>query len=145
MKTILTTLLLTLSLSSFADSLYLGGWSKHFIVKGDGSIPLNESHNIVAIERNNWIAGYFKNSYFDDSALVARKYHIMSNNTWALDIAVGASYGYRTCSMEGRYPRDADKRWCPAIVPELTYTKYRVKPSIMVMTGALVLTFKIDY
>lgn len=146
MKIIFVILLMTFSVNALASdvSIYLGGWSKHIIVKGDGSIPLNDNHKILAVEHNNWIAGYFNNSYYDDSGVIARKYHIMSNNVWSFDIGVGASYGYRKCSLKGRYPRNADKRWCPAIIPEITYAKYRVQPSVMIMTGALVLTFKVE-
>lgn len=145
MRGVLIVLLMTVSFNAFSDGLYLGGWSQHFNTKGDGSITLNESHNIVAVEYNNWLVGYFKNSYNDDSGVVARKYRIMSGNNLSFDVAIGTVYGYRTCERRSTYPNGSSKKWCPAVVPEISYTKYRVQPSVMVMSSAVVVAIKVGF
>ena len=38
---------------------YLGAWSTHLVTDGD----FNESHDLLAVEHNGWIAGRFVNSY----------------------------------------------------------------------------------
>lgn len=151
MKIIIGMLLFALSSTVFANdtSIYFGGWSKHFAVKGGvAKSSLNEQHQMFVVEHNNIVAGYFKNSYGDDSGVIARKYHIMSNNTLSFDISVGASYGYKACRPRERYPLDADKLFCPAVVPELTYTKYEgkysIQPSVMIISGAVVLALKVQ-
>ena len=35
-------------------NLYVGAWSKHLVTDG-----LNERHDLIAIEHDNWIAGTF--------------------------------------------------------------------------------------
>lgn len=108
-----------------ADYVYLGGWTKHF----DGVPATNESHNMAIYERGRWIGGYYRNSYGDDTGIIGYKFHREIGENWEASIAVGASYGYRAC-ME-RESSKAPKRLCPAFMPEIVYTRYRIQPSFV--------------
>lgn len=139
MKKAIFTLLMLVTLQASADYVYLGAWSKHF----DYVKATNETHNLVAYERNNWLVGYYNNSYDDDTVMAGYKFKRQLGENWQASVAVGVSYGYRAC-MEKSDGLE-DKRVCPAFFPELTYTKYRLQPSFIMMGDgvAVALRFKL--
>lgn len=118
-----------------ATTLYLGAWSKHL----DGG-SYNETHDLVAVEHNRWIAGTLVNSYNDRTYIAGHGWDLAQGNDWRFRLYAGASYGYRSC--EAGETGDSAKV-CPLLVPELTYTKYRVKPAVMLFGGAVALSLKI--
>lgn len=108
---------------------YTGAWSKHLFSKQD----YNETHNFLAVEHKGVMAGYFKNSYSEDSAVVGFR---MTEQWGDFEggIMFAATHGYRDC-VQGY--ADASKRVCPAIVPSIAYTKYRVQPVALLLGNAL--------
>jgi hypothetical protein len=59
------------SMPAMADALYLGGISEHF--SSGENFHFNERHSLLAMERDQWIAAYFDNSYGEDT--FAAGYH----------------------------------------------------------------------
>lgn len=120
-----------------ADELYLGGWSHHFISQDVTS----ETHNLVAYRSDyGYMAGYFNNSYGDDTVFAAVSKDIWEYGHWDADLHYGAMVGYDECVLTGR-----DDPVCPMILPEIAYTKYRVKPALALMGDALAFTVRIEF
>lgn len=115
---------------------HLGAWSHHVGTNQD----YNETHNLAALEHNQIIAGYFKNSYGDDSFMAAYRFKEPVTPHIELSLLAGASYGYRGDCMtqDGSEPKSV----CPLVAPVVTYTEYRVEPSIMLMGSAVVLSVR---
>lgn len=126
-----------LSAPSHADSVYVGAWSKHL----DGG-DYNETHELIAVERRDWIAGTLINSFGDRTYMFGKGWDLATTEDWNFRVYAGASYGYRACdgSEQGE-----DPKVCPAIVPELSYTKHRVQPAIMLFGGAVALSVKFEF
>ena len=57
---------LSVSNAKADTKVYVGAWSTHLVTDGD----YNESHDLVAVEHNGWIAGRFVNSYSRESWFV---------------------------------------------------------------------------
>lgn len=120
-----------------ADEVYLGGWSKHFLSED----ITNETHNLVAYRSDHgYMAGYFKNSYGDDTVFAAVSKELWSRGHWEANLHYGVMVGYDECVMTGR-----DDALCPMILPELSYTKYRVKPTLALMGDALAFTVRVGF
>src|SRR6056297_3617329 len=51
-------------------NLFVGAWSEH-LISGDN---LNEQHDLIAVEHNQWFAGRFINSYERETFAVAHKF-----------------------------------------------------------------------
>lgn len=88
--------------------LYAGAWSKHF-----GDKEYNEEHKLIAIEHENVIAGYFVNSYNEDSFALAYNFR-RSYGDLDAGIMAGAVFGYRHC-LKGW--ADRNRRTCPMLAP----------------------------
>ncbi|ENC6709911.1 hypothetical protein ABKY54_004521 [Vibrio harveyi] len=149
------TLILSLFLVSFAASaagvdndkeinLLAGGWSQHFF-KQPGP-ALNYKNDLLAVEYDNWIVGTFKNSYDD------RTYTAAYDFNWQRDdleygVAVGLNYGYCGSNQKDKF---IDKYGCdtanivPMVMPYVSYSKFRIKPTVGLLWNALILTFKIE-
>lgn len=133
-------LLVLLSSLSVADSLYIGGKSIHWV----GDYDYNSDHNTVAYEHGGYVLGYFKNSYHQDTVFTSKVFKITEMGYFDLNLHAGLSYGYSKCLfVKEDYYIDDPAKVCPAIVPELVYTRYKVQPTLMLM-GGLVFTFKIN-
>lgn len=113
--------------------LHTGAWSKHF-----SDDAYNESHSLLAVEYRSYMAGYFRNSYGEDSVFAAKRWS-WSHGNWEAGIAVGAVYGYRHCFKGWA---DRSRRVCPLVSPSLTYTKYAIQPSVLVMGNAAALSVR---
>lgn len=121
--------------------LYLVALSKHFSAE-----DYNERHKLVMVEREGWIAGYFNNSYGEDSFLAGYKWR-----TEFLDIPLpdletsiigAATYGYRSCSKGWS---DTGRDVCGMVAVQIDYTGFeRYHPSVVAtpvfvgVTGAVV-------
>lgn len=160
MKTALTIILCAMasivSASWFEGEtrVYAGAWSTHIgdmhyttvNVNPDGSISkekhkldLNETHNLVAVEYKRIIAGYFKNSFSDDTAVVGVNVLEKKWGDFTGKLFVGATYGYRECFGHNPYE---NKRVCPAVVPMVTYDKYEiVQPYVGLFGNAVAVGF----
>jgi len=132
-----------LCLSVHAEtSLKLGGLSQHFS-GGD----YNSFHRAAIISHNNYFAGYFINSFYDDSFAVGKTYQIKRDSLFEFTVNVGAVYGYRRSS--GCYKKQDDREndpkiLCPMIAPEVTTYKLPLKPSLALFgLDAVVLSFNV--
>ena len=128
---------------SAETSLKLGGFSQHL---GDGDY--NSFHRVAIASHNNYFAGYFRNSFYDDSFVVGKTYQIKRDSLFSFTVNVGAVYGYRRSSgcYKKQDERDNDpKILCPMIAPEVTAYKLPLKPSLALFgLDAVVLTFNVN-
>jgi len=142
MKYILASLLSLMPLTSKADAIYLGGWSKHFggSVDNDG-YELNEKHDMVAVEYDNIIAGTFINSYHKRGYLLGYQYNLIEEKYANLDIMAGGLNGY----LEGQFDflRVGDVNGFVSFSLEAN-TPY-IKPAVMLFGTAFILTFKYEF
>ena len=120
-----------------AESLYLhtGAWSSHF-----SSHNYNETHDLVALEYSSYMTGYFQNSYGEDSVFAAKRWS-WDEGHWKAGISLGAVYGYRSCTKGWSH---GERRLCPMISPSLTYTRYPVQPSVLVLGNAIAVSVRTD-
>jgi len=116
--------------------LHTGAWSHHVATNED----YNETHNLAALEHDQLMAGYFKNSYGDDSFMAAYRFKEPVTPHIELSLLAGASYWYRgdCLTQDASEPKSV----CPLVAPAVTYTEHRVEPSVMVMGNALVLSVR---
>lgn len=102
----------------------------------------NESNRLLAIEYKRVFAGYFKNSFNDDSFALGYRFSKQWGN-WEGSILAGVTYGYRDCTSS--WDQFEDKKVCPAVSPMITYTKYDIKPTLIVIGEAISLTARKDF
>lgn len=118
-----------------ADSIRLGGWSRHF----NNTYDYNETHNTVIYEEEKYgySVGYFYNSYRDDTYFVAKQWRgrLDSNLEWRFSLA--AAHGYRSCTLNSA---DGDKRWCLIPYPEVRITAWKLNPSFIFLGNGAALT-----
>lgn len=126
---------LLLAAESHAETyVYTGAWSKHIASKTD----YNEAHRLVAVEHGNTIAGYFKNSFGDDSFFAGSTY----SRQWGYfegTLMVGAMYGYKGCKGQQEQER---KMVCPMAAPAVSYTKYEAEPTLIVLGNAVAISVR---
>lgn len=179
-------LFLTLSLVCFTGiaqaedlNVYLGAGSIH----PGSDLDLNSNHKLVGIEYKSIFAGYFENSFHEDSFALGYRAKFQIAKNWEFGLMVGASYGYRNCTQgfkgkvhepdrpyldengneigtiigktrEGGYQdyldnpetfERADRRICPGVVPMLTYTKYSIQPTLMIVADAVALSARAQF
>lgn len=120
-----------------------GGWSYHV---QDRDIITNEDHKLLGLsyvnENNGWggFAARFDNSFDRESyALGVAKYWSVSD--FIVGIQGGAVYGYTSCMGN-----EGDKSvWCPMVVPSISYAKWDLQPTIMLMGPAVVFAFSYSF
>lgn len=119
------------------DAVYLGGISTH-IASPDSQY--NQSHDLIAYERNVYLVGRFKNSYNRTSYVAAKGWH-EHRGYLRLSLFVGGVYGYRSCyGDEGE-----EGRICPLIVPSVAWTGYKIQPALFLMGEALVASVRYQF
>lgn len=128
-------LLILLSFSAQADYLHLGGWSSH-LTGGD----YNEAHYFHAYEKGNFLVGGFVNS-FNDYTLLAGKKIKWKNDSESIEwgFLAGMTYGYSNDDV----PISAGG-FMPVLVPYLSYTEYKVQPTLLLLGNAVALTFRVE-
>jgi hypothetical protein len=120
------------------DEVYLGAVSYHINDDRD----LKSTHAMLACEKGGYIVGAMENSHEDPTALVGKKFNIYSKGYIDSRIYVGATYGYYGCDNRDT---GSSRSICPMIVPEISYTKYRVEPAIVLLGNALAVTVKYNF
>lgn len=120
------------------DELYLGAWSYHISEERD----LNETHYLLACEKRTYIVGGMKNSHGDPTALVGKRFDLFGHGHIKSIVYVGATFGYYGC---GNGDTGSSRTICPAVIPEISYTKYRVKPSILLLGNAVAISAKVGF
>lgn len=119
-------------------AIHAGGYSYH-VLTGDES-DYNVWHRLAAVEYGGLLAGYFRNSYYRDSFVVAYG-KSWRYGAWMASVHAGAVYGYRSC-----YGDNGDKAVvCPALFPSLYYTRYKVQPGVVVFGEAVAATVRFEF
>lgn len=143
-RTVFLLVLLLLSTTASADfygidRIALGGWSKH--VPSSENVT-NETHNIFAIEASSWAAGYFKNSYGNDTVFVSKIWRKRAQGHVNFILSLGINYGYTTCLS----PDDnSGKNVCPHGYIGIEYDKYFIVPTIKWAPGAFIFSPEIKF
>lgn len=117
-------------------NLYAGAWSTHIGTDED----YNSTHNLLAVEHEQVFAGYFRNSYDEDAFAAGYRFQ-KSWGDFEGGLLVGATYGYRDC-LKGY--ADADRRLCPAVAPMVSYTRYRVQPTVILLGNAVAVSVRFE-
>jgi hypothetical protein len=118
--------------------LYTGAWSYH-INPAEG--VNNETHNLIAYETHNYIVGAFKNSFSDPTVIAGKRFELFESGDFKAGLYAGVTYGYHGCQQT----EDTGKKAvCLAAVPEISYTKYSVQPTIMILGNAVAFSIKWD-
>lgn len=153
MKTAMLLILLAASALAGADGYaYLGAWSQHPNSKGN----VNESHNLLAYELKGVSVGTFVNSFGDRSYIATIEAASVTMGDFEARALVGVVYGYRECGKSQPEPsrheygpmpavKEGPKLYCPAVIPEISYTGYRIQPSLILLGPAPALTFKVAF
>ncbi|QDP66498.1 MAG: hypothetical protein Tp1111DCM1126091_4 [Prokaryotic dsDNA virus sp.] len=119
--------------------LHVGGWSKHWGF--DTSNITNENHKVLAGEYRGYLAGYFENSYGNDSFMVLKTWRWNITENIHTSVGVGANYGYTTCYGEN----NSSKNICPDAVAGVGYKVGRVSLGIKVKPGVAIFTPEIHF
>ena len=124
-------------------SIQFGGISHHFI----SDDTTNNFHRAVIISHEDYLAGYLRNSYDQDSFVVAYNIYKETKKNYSTDVYLGAVRGYDKCY--GAFEEGENKNKvtaCPLLVINVTInTDTVVKPVLSLWGDALVLTGKIDF
>jgi len=118
-----------------ADGVYVGGVSKHLFQKG-----MNENNPLLAVEVNNYIVGGFKNSYSDFTVFAAKNFNLKTFDNFSLGVMLGVTYGY-----DCQYESICLNNFIPVSSPYVSFTKYNIKPTVLLFGEALYFTVKINY
>lgn len=123
-----------ISISAKADAIYVGAWSKH--IKPASSVN-NEDHKMVGVEYGGYMVSRFVNSFGSTTVAVAKRYELFEKDNFKAGVYIGVTYGYRgSCTQTGGERTD-DKVFCPLVVPEIVYTKYRTQIAVSLLGNAV--------
>ena len=135
MKKLIFALLLCVSASVSANGVYLGAVSQHFNMKN----VTNQTHVLVIFEYERYLAGGFTNSFGGLTVLVAKDYK-RHYKDFTYGAMLGAAHGYN-CKRFGL----CYKSVVPVLAPYVSYSKYRIQPTLAIFGGAAFLTVKVEY
>jgi len=139
----LLTLLMVSCQPSYAEDstaiLYIGAWSNHWGFNTDSDI--NETHNLLGGEWQGVSAGYFVNSYDDDTVFIAKAWRYRLAENWQGSLSLGINYGYKECYGKG----DSTKNICPHGWVGIGYTKYFVVPVLRLQPGVVIFSPEIHF
>lgn len=136
------------ALTCQADSIYAGAWSYHLNpVVGVN----NQTHQLLAYERNSYVFGTFKNSFGDRTYIAGKEFELFEYGYIRGSVLLGVDYGYKECiankvsANEYKYKSRGSAKACIVGVPSLQYTKYKLQPTFSAMGDALTLGIKMDF
>ena len=119
-------------------AVYAGAWSKH-LVTGD-EYDYTSSHDLFAVEYKRVFAARFRNSYGRESYALGYTWSKQYGNFEAKVVA-GAVRGYR-----GWYgDSESTTKTLPLVVPMVSYTKYKIQPTVLLMGEALAASVRIEF
>jgi len=127
-----------------ADGIYTGMWSWHTPAykqeaASHGNV-INGNHHLIAVETDGWILGEYENSFSVESQLFAKRFPLLTASHWQLSVIGGAVHGYYYC--EGEAWNNKEKKTCPAAIPELRYTRFKLQPAVMVFAGGVAVALR---
>lgn len=122
-------------------SVFAGGLGYHIPNK----VKYNNWHRLMAIEHDNFVGAFFKNSYRQDTLLIGVNWKIKETRKWNVGLITGAMRGYRQCPVFG-FRNNGEKMICPATIPYASYkTDRMVEPMIIVAGNSLSLSVRIVF
>lgn len=108
---------------------YTGAVSAHTKENTQGG-PYNENHDLAAVQYGRYAAGYFLNSFYDDTFFM--------NYTRAIQIEgvslagfIGVNYGYRKCVADYELDSRMSKKVCPDLGAGLIYNRFFLQPAVL--------------
>lgn len=121
-----------------------GGVSHHFISEE----TTNNFHRAFIVGYKDYLVGYVRNSYDQDSFVGAYKIYEEIKQDYDFDVYLGAVKGYDKCY--GAFENDEQGKdkvlACPLVVVNVTIkTDTYVRPIISLWGDAIVLTGRIDF
>lgn len=124
----------------------LGGLSHHFITEDYD----NSNHNVVAFSYEKILAGYFKNSYNNDSFILGYEFEIDNEQYFDVILYVAAVRGYDKCygkfTQEERQAGKSKVEVCGMIAPAFVFkVPYEVKPQLTLFGDAATLSARYDF
>jgi hypothetical protein len=142
-------LLFVLALPVQADTrITFLGYSHHF-VESDFSYlknqEFNQVHRTFIIEHASYFVGHYDNSYYEDTFVVGQSFYPYQTKHFRLGIRAGMSYGYRDCFKSGVFDATKEKLFCPAVVPEITYTGSTIYPTLSLVGEAIAISFDYEF
>lgn len=98
--------------------LYTGAWSTHPMSDED----YKSRHDLLAVDYRSYMAGYFRNSYGDDTFFLAKNFTTRVRD-WPIEagVSLGASYGYGHCYKDDE--QGTRNKVCPFGYGSLFYTE----------------------
>ena len=124
---------LSISNAEAETSIYVGAWSTHLVTDG-----LNERHDLVAVEHDNWIAGTFENSYDRETYFAARKWSWKHGDLEA-GVYGGVMKGYTTYWGDD----NSNANLCPMVAPFVTWDAGPVSPQVFLLGEAIAVSVRI--
>lgn len=142
MKYFFLILLLIYAIGASATEVRFGGWSKHLGTNTD----YNETHNAFLVEHNNFMGGYFKNSFNSDSGAIGYFKNWQVEEGIDFRLTGGLIYGYRDCLEfnKNAQAKHQSKNVCPMVYPEIRFTDTPLRPSFSLFGNAAVLMFGVE-
>jgi hypothetical protein len=136
-------MILMAPIAAKADSLYLGGYTQHFI-DFPGSAHTNNrewvaNNNLIAYESGGIGVGYFLNSFGEDSYFIEKKMSLFKNGWLDVSGNGGAVWGYRGCAANDDDPKT---RLCPNVNIEVAFGQYQLQPVIILQMKSVTFTTK---
>jgi len=129
-------IVILLSSCCYADpAVVVGGWSHHI-----DDQKYRSHHEMVAFMNDHYAFGRFTNSFNRPTTFAVYRWTENVNNLEAA-INIGFVYGYRSCLGD-----EGNKAVvCPAIVPQVTYTRYSLQPTVLILGNAVVAAIKYQW
>lgn len=116
-------------------AVWAGAWSSHPFSDEE----YTSSHDLIAVEHENWMAARFRNSHGRESYAVGYGRYWQHGDV-RLAGYIGAVRGYTVCWNDD----DSNTNVCPMAVGAAHYTKYRVQPGVILMGQAVALSFRVE-
>lgn len=144
MKVIFLLIFITLPSFANADGLYTGAWSYHVTAddRKRAGKPLNQDHELIAVEYESYYAGHYVNSLNHSTYLLGKYIELYETGYFKFGILAGVTYGYKTCYKPEN--KSTQSVYCPMFMPEARYTKYKVQPSVFVMQEGAAIALRWD-
>lgn len=133
----LVTSLSLINVAQAQTSIYGGALTYHFNRDKD----YNETNELLMIQYDQVFGGYFKNSYYKDSAILGWQGMALESESWKLSINPVLIYGYD----QDQVIMPCIKKICPGVIPMLEYTALPIKPGILWGGSFLSLIVRYDF
>ena len=135
-------LLDVISFQAQADAIYVGAWSKH--INPDKTV-VNEKHDLVGVEYKGYMVTSFENSFGHHTVAIGKRFELFETENFKGAVYLGASYGYRGSCNQGSGKWWNERVVCPAVVPEIAYTKHRTQIAVSLMGNAVAIGPKWEF